>query len=109
MIVVERTKTRHFSYVPKEKIPSNSFLKRYNGAWFHILGLDLTGKYWPIKRTVAVAGRLPTDLYMAKHCTEEVNVVYGLSIPAAEKIKIGIFVGLCIAILIVIFLLAGSS
>lgn len=109
MIVVERTKKRIFRYVPKRLIPSLSFEKKYKGNWIHILGCNLQGQLLTIERPKVVMGRMPTDLYMAKHCADEVEEVYGLSMPLSEKIKIGILVGLCVAILIVIFLIASAS
>lgn len=109
MIVVEKTKKRIFRYVPEKYIPTNSFEKDYKGRWLHILGLDLDSKFWPIEGLKAVEGRMPTDLFMAKHCAEEVNEVYGLSMSTTEKIKIGILVGLCFGILVVLFLIAAAS
>ncbi|MBA7613516.1 hypothetical protein ES703_20767 [subsurface metagenome] len=109
MIVVERTKKRVFRYVPVKYIPSNSFVKLYGGAWMHILGLSKDGKFWPIERAEAIEGRMPTDLYMAKNCADEVNDVYGMSLPTIEKIKISVFVGLCVAILVVIFLMVFGA
>ncbi len=109
MIIVETTKKRIFRYVPEKYIPSISFVKLYKGEWLHILGLGRDGKFWPIERVAAVEGRMPTDLYMAKNCAEEVNDVYGLSLPTIEKVKLGVFVGLCVAILIVIFLMVFGA
>ncbi len=109
MIIVERTRKRIFRYVSEKCIPSDSFEKDFKGKWIHVLGCDLMGKLWPLEMPPVVEGRMPTDLFMAKHCAEEVNEVYGLSNPLTEKIKLGILVGLCIAILIVIFLIATSQ
>lgn len=130
MVIVERTKKRIFRYVPERYIPSNSFGKDYqdNRSNFlvgvirnfilgapkqdgrlHILGLDLTSKFWALENPAVVDKEAPTDFYVAKHCADEVEEVYGLSMPMSEKIKIGILVGLCIGILIVIFLIAMAS
>jgi len=109
MIIIEKSKTRVFRYVRPKFIPSDSFSKNYDGQWLHILGLDLEGKLWSIVRGSAVEGRMPTDLFMANNCAAEVNDVFGMSIPTIEKIKIGVLVGLCIAIIVVIFLLAAAS
>lgn len=109
MIIVETTRKRIFRYVPEKYIPSNSFVKLFKGEWLHILGLARDGKFWPIERVAAVEGRMPTDLFMAKNCAEEVNDVYGLSLPTIEKVKLGVFVGLCVAILIVIFLMVFGA
>lgn len=137
MIVVERKRKRIFCNVPREKLPANSFERNYYGEWIHVLGLDLSGKLWPIgieeakpvkdesetsgsedtgnesksKKDNHSNGRnhLPTDLYMAKHCATEVEEVYGISMPLTEKIKLGIFVGLCILITVVIFLIVSAS
>ena len=109
MIVVERTRKRIIRHVPDRFIPRDSFDKKYEGRWVHVLGLDLDGKLWPIERPVAISGRLPGDLYVAKNCADEVDEVYGQSTPLSEKIKLGVLVGLSIAILMVIFLIAAAS
>lgn len=109
MIVVENLKKRIFRYIPEKYIPSNSFEQEYEGKWLHILGLDMEGKFWPIERPKPAEGRMPTDLYMAKHCADEVEEVYGLSMSFTEKIKIGVLVGLCFGILIVIFMMAAAA
>lgn len=109
MIVVEATKKRLFRYVPEYRIPSNSFDKKFNGGYLHVLGCTLKGQLWPIEPRAAKEGKMPTDLYMAKNCANEVEECYGLSMPTSEKIKLGILVGLCVAILVVIFLIAAAS
>jgi len=109
VIVVERTKKRIFRRVNPKYIPVSSFEKRFNGSRLHILGLDLKGELWPIEPPLPKDGRFPVDLFMAVHCADEVNEVYGLSMPMSEKIKLGILAGLCFGILIVIFLIAASS
>lgn len=109
MIVVERLKARVFGHVPKNKIPADSFEKEYHGRWYHILGCDLEGQLWPIKLLPAQEGRLPTDLFVAKHCAEAVREVYGLGMSTTEKIKIGVLVALCVGILIVIFMIAAQG
>lgn len=101
MIIVENTKTRVFRYIPKKNIPFDSFEQKFDGSWLHILGCDLQGKLWPIDReNVDDQEITPTDVYVAKNCAEEVNEVYGLSMSMTNKIKLGIFVGLCILIVI---------
>jgi len=109
MIVVEKTKKRIFRRVPERYLPSDSFVKQYEKKWLHVLGLDKQGNFWAIMPNPAEANRMPGDLYMAKNCADEVEDCYGLSIPIVEKVKWGIFIGLIIAILIVIFLLAVAS
>lgn len=117
MIVRQSTKLRIFRNIPEEFIPSDSFEKEYKGSWIHVLGLQEIEKedkgkeyrFWPIEVEPAEEGMSPTDLYMAKNCAEEVNEWYGMSQPLVEKIKLGIFFGLCIGILIVIFLLVASA
>ena len=110
MIIVEATKKRIFRNIPKPYLPKGSFEREYNGQHLHILGLDLGGNFWPI--TVPpkiVKNELPTDLFQAKHCALEIEEVYGLGSSTIQKIKIGILVGLCIAIVFVIFLMFGSA
>jgi len=110
MIVVEKTKKRIFRHIPERYLPSDSFVKQYKkGDWLHILGLDKQGKFWAIMPNPAEANRMPGDLYMAKNCADEVEECYGLSTPTVEKIKWGIFIGLIIAILIVVFLMTASA
>lgn len=130
MVINESTRKRTFRYVPDEDIPSSSFAKDYSdnrgGFWvhtirwiigkkskqydrLHILGLDLENNYWAIVSPSAEEGKGPADLYMAKHCADEVDDVYGLSMPVTEKIKIGILIFLCFAIMIVLFLIAAAS
>lgn len=109
MIIVERTRKRVLRNIRHKLIPAGSFEKDYNGKRVHILGCDKAGKLWAISIPPVLSGRSPVDLYMAVHCADEVNEVYGLSMPMSEKIKLGIFAGLCIAILIVIFLIVAST
>jgi len=109
MVVIEKTKERDFQHVLDDKIPSDSFEQDYKGKWLHILGLDLNNEYWTLEPISPEEGSMPTDLFMAKHCADEVNEVYGNGMPTSEKIKLGILVGLCVGILIVIFLIAASS
>ncbi len=109
MLVVERLKKRMFRYVRPEFIPRDSFEKEYKGKWFHILGVDLKGQFWPIDSPDAVEGRMPTDLFMAQNCAEEVNEVYGISSTTLQKIGIGILVAFGIGILIVIFLMVETA
>lgn len=108
MIVVESTKKRIFRYVPPQYIPSSSFEKLHDKKWLHVLGLDSKGQFWPIECSGATEGRMPTDLYMAIHCADEVEEVYGISMPTLNKIQIGIIVGCIIASLIVLFLIVAS-
>lgn len=110
MIIVERTKKRIFCCVPERKIPQDSFPKDYGNIRLHVLGLNKSGVLWPIiPHREIVENETPTDLFMAKHCAAEVEEVYGLSVPLTEKIKLGIFIGLIVAILMVIFMMAMSA
>lgn len=109
MIVVERTKQRVFRHVPRKHIPKNSFVKDYRGEWMHLLGLDEKGNLWPLVRPEPNEGRMPTDLYMAKHCANEVNEVYGMSMPMSHKIAIGLLVLFGFGILIVLFLIVTAA
>lgn len=110
MIFVEKTHTRIFRYVAKKFIPSGAAIRDYLDMPLYFLGLDLKGEFWflDVPRKIE-EGETPTDLYMAKHCALEVEEVYGLSMGTMEKIKLGILVGLCIAVLIVIFLIVSSA
>lgn len=110
MIIVERTLLRVFRCVPERLIPFESYAQNYGGKWLHILGCDLNGKLWPIdKDNVDNTNITPTDVYVAKNCAEEVNEVYGLSMSLSQKIKLGIFIGICILILVVIFFLVSAT
>jgi hypothetical protein len=46
---------------------------------------------------------------MAEHCANEVQNVYGISMPWSEKLKLGVLVLLIVMISIFIFLIAASS
>lgn len=112
MIVVERVKKRYFRNLKTHYIPHDSFEKEYEGQWLHIVGLDTVyedGKakleFWTIKPRKHAQGKSPTDAFIALNCADEVAEYYGLSMPTMQKIKIGILVGLCIGILITIFLI----
>ncbi len=109
MIISERRKLRMFRYVKPGFIPSDSFERKYKNQWLHILRLDMNNKFHALERPLFEKDNTPIDLFMAIHCADEVEEVYGLSMPMSEKIKLGIFVVLCIAILIVIFLIASTT
>lgn len=115
MVVDEKTKQRIFAYVPPEDIPFDSFEKKYtgfhrkyNGLYLHQLRLDRECNYTQLPRMKAEEGRSPIDLYTNKHCADEVEETYGLSMPTTEKIKWGIFITLIIAIIVTVFLIALS-
>ncbi len=108
MIVVESDKKRIFRYIEPTGIPSDSFEKKYQGKWMHILGQLPDGKYWVIKPNPPEEGRLPTDLYMALHCADEVNTVYGMSMPVSHMIGIGMLVLFGICDLVVFFLIVTT-
>jgi hypothetical protein len=110
MIVEEKTHKRIMRTVEDKNIPGNSFLKKYNGKMIHILGLKPDGNYWTIDaHNVMVAGQSPLDLWIAKHCAEEVRETFGISSGTWQKIKIGVFVGLIIGILIVTFMMVTAA
>ncbi|MDD5511753.1 MAG: hypothetical protein PHI12_13220 [Dehalococcoidales bacterium] len=110
MIVVERTKKRIFRKIPEKLIPVDSFKQNYEGRWLHILGLDLKKKFWTIAAHISMEeGKSPLDLWIAKHCAEEVRETYGLSSSWGQKIKLGVFVGLIIGIIIVTFFIVTAS
>lgn len=110
MIIDERTHTRMFRYVENKYIPVGAGMRDYLNKSLYFLGLDLNHKFWliDVPRKI-IEGETPTDLFIAKHCATEVEEVYGLSMPTLQKVKLGIFVGLCIALLIVIFLIVAAS
>lgn len=109
-IVVEKTKKRIFRDIPIDLLPQNSFEKEYNGQWQHLLGYSLDGVLWPLDDGVPEPeeNMMPTDLYMALHCTSEVTEFYGLSLPAMAKLKIGLFIGCLIGITVVLFLMVAA-
>lgn len=110
MIIIERKKERVFGYVPPHLIPANSYLQLHNGRMVHWLGLDMNNEFWVIDEPQAVKDRMPGGLFVATNLTRDlVKKVYGTHSDMVEKIKLGIFVGLIIAILIVIFLITASS
>lgn len=132
MIFVEKTKLRVFRRIRPCFIPDDSYPRDYGGMELHVLKLKretLLGDFvddgvegrkqfqlnkqafTPLfaPRVDGESNQSPTDLYIALHCAEEVDEVYGMSLPLTEKIKLGIFVGLIIAILIVIFLIVSAS
>ena len=110
MVIDEKTKKRTFRHLEGADIPSDSFEKEYKGKIFHILGKDLDGKYWPIDiPREMTSGEAPVDLYVAKHCAEEVEEVFGLSTSTMQRIKIGVFVVLIIMIVIFTFLVVTAS
>jgi hypothetical protein len=110
MIVDETTHKRLMRKVEDKDIPKDSFLKIFKGKKIHILGLNLEGKYWTIKaHAVMVAGQSPLDLFIAKHCAEEVRETFGISSATLQKIKIGVFVCLIFGILIVTFMMVTAA
>lgn len=108
MIVLEKRRMRVLRHVRPKFIPKESFEVEYKGRWIHLLGLDMQGKFFPITSPTAQAARMPSDLYMAIHCADEVDEVFGLSMPTSTKIGIGILVALCVGILVVVFLMFQS-
>ena len=110
MLVVERTRKRVLRHIPIRYIPRDSCPRDYGNLRLHVLGLDLAGKLWSIfPYRKMIENETPTDLFMAKHCAAEVQQVYGIDTPWSEKIKLGIFAGLIIVILIFTFLISAST
>lgn len=110
MIIDEKKKKRIFRHLEDNEIPQDSFEKKYKGEIYHFLGKDLEEKYWVIDTMPEmVIGQAPIDLYIAKHCAEEVAEVFGLSASWRERIKIGVFVVLIILIVIFTFLTVTAS
>jgi hypothetical protein len=109
MLIVERTKKRIFRYIDPRRIPVDSFEKNYGRQDLHVLGVDPKGRLWTIRPPAVASGRSPTDLFMAVNCADEVNEVYGMSMPFAHKIGLGVIVGFGIASLFIFFLIVMSS
>jgi len=109
MIVDTKDKKRIFRHIEDTSIPGDSFEKKYDGLWMHLLILE-DGKYRPIDEDdVDDKDITPTDVYVAKNCAEEVREVYGISMPLTERIKWGIFIGICVIDAVLVFLLIGMS
>jgi hypothetical protein len=110
MIADLKSKKRIFRCIPENEIPESSFEIKYDNLWMHLL-IKEDDKYRPIdKENVADKTITPTDIYVAKNCAEEVREVYGISMPLTEKIKWGIFIGICaIDAILVFFIIAMSS
>jgi hypothetical protein len=110
MIIDEKTKKRQKRFIEPDKIPAESFAKKYFGKWIHTLGRDLKGNLWAIGLPAAlVENQAPIDLYIAKHCAEEVAETYGFSSSTWHKIKVGFFVTLIIAIVVVTFFVVTAA
>lgn len=113
MVVNRLKKNRTFLNIPERLIPDNSFVQKYDNEWMHLLILDkVDGKIqFSIidKENVDDKEISPTDVYVAKNCADEVREVYGISMTTTEKIKWGIFIGLCVGCLILIFFLVFGA
>ena len=111
MIIDDKTKRRYFRHVDSKYIPEDSFEKDYPKCdAIHILGRKPDGTLWTIMPHLClIDNESPVDFFIAKHCAEEVNETYGLSISTWHKIGIGVFIVLIISIIVVIFLIVQSS
>jgi hypothetical protein len=110
LIVVEKWHKAILRRIPTKLIPQDSFEKDYQGHQVHILGLNLQKKLWTITpHPTLVLNQSPLDLWIAKNCAEEVRETYGISSTTWQKIKVGVFVGLIIGIIIVTFMIVTAS
>lgn len=91
--------------IDRAHIPNNSIQRKEGKTPVYILGLDGNGKLFAIEpENTILENDSPTDLIMALQYEQEVGEFYGLGDSTTEKIKFGIFVGLIILIVIVLFI-----
>ena len=103
-VVFEETRTCGYRYLKQNLIPENSIPITDNGLT-HLLNLD--------KGKLSYIDYVPTDNKsktpqdcMEATSWEELAGILGIGLPTIEKIKLGIFVGLCAAFTVVLFLIS---
>lgn len=106
IVIVEKTGEKTYPKIAKALIPEDSLERNYKGVPCHLLGLTKDGVLWAIEPENEIKiNESPKDCFLALDYENEVTAVFGLSEGAVEKIKIGLFIGLCIAELIILFLI----
>lgn len=106
LVIVEKTGEKTYPSIKNSLIPADSLERNYHRKPSHLLGLDLKGILWAIEPENEIRiNESPKDCFIALQCEKEVNATYSLREVIFEKIKIGIFIALCIVELIVLFLI----
>lgn len=110
MVIVEQTQERTYPRIAKSMVPSDSLERKYRGQPYHLLGLDMDKKLWAIEPDNELKkNESPKDCFIALQYEKEVSAIYSLSEGMIEKIKIGLFIALCIVELIVLFLIITAA
>src|SRR4030043_93435 len=110
IVIVEKTGKRTYPRIANSLVPDDSLERTYRGKPCHLLGLDKDGKLWAVEpENFIVVNESPKDCFIALQCEKEVNAVYSLKEVIVEKIKIGLFIVLCCAELIILFLIITAA
>ena len=107
----QREKITFITYLPLHKIPVGTFPVNYQGDLTYIMGIDKMGSY-AIDLDPSANEKdpiSPLDLFEARSCQGPVYEIWGFELSAVDKIKFGLFIGLIIVLVIVIFLMATQQ
>jgi len=109
-VIVEKTGKGYDREIARPLIPGDSLERKYHGRPFHLLGLDLEGNLWAIEPDNTIKKNdSPKDCFIALQCEKEVTAIYSIGEGWVEKVKIGLFIGLCIVELIILFLIITAA
>ncbi len=106
IVIVEKTGERTFPSIAGSLIPADSLERKYRGKPCHLLNLSNEGELLAIEPdNQIILNESPKDCFIALEVEKEVNAMYTLREMLVEKIKIGVFIALCIVELIILFLI----
>lgn len=109
-IIVERTGKMIRRKVTAEDLPENSIPRDYGKFIGNLLGLDMDNELWAIEPPSQTdKGKHPTQYFSYQGIVVPL-VQRAIKLPGStmEKIKIGLFIGLVIAEMVMLFLIAAS-
>jgi hypothetical protein len=105
----QREKITFITYLPLRKIPVGTFPVKYKGEPTYIIGIDKKGSY-PISLDSTDEDSVisPLDLFEAISCDGPTYEIWGFSMSTETKVKLGIFIALILAMLIIIFMMSAQ-
>lgn len=106
LVVNENKNTWGFKYLDRELIPDESRERDFKNKPFYVVGYNNEGLYPIEAQKEVVEGESPQDLFIALQYEQEVDATYSLTESAIEKIKLGIFIGLAVFLMIILMMIS---
>lgn len=96
-------------FIKDRFIPITSFGREYRDRFVHMLTIN-QGRFEPIFQPSQIEpDESPLDCFIALNCEEEIDITYGITPSAWNRIKLGIFIAFSFAELFVLFLIATNA